>query len=200
MMGPPYHNGGPYGPGPGGMKGNGFGPMPPYGGGPPGPGPYGMPQYPPSHGMNPNAFLNNNNNNMNMGQQSSGDSISSKSSMNSKKKRTIDGMHNNKMPVPYPFGRTESTTSSTSTVTVGNTESHQNDGSNNSMNRSSSHDEGIGSLNMESMMFGNTQGRSKMMQPSFHRRDFSAASTASTLSVGGFSLASYERGNGTYLF
>jgi len=161
-----------------------------------------MPQYPPPHGMNPNAFLNSNN--MNMGQQSSGDSISSKSSMNSKKKRTIDGMHNNnKMPLPYQFRRTESTTSTNSTVTVGNntsSETHRTDDSNNNMKRSSSHDDGIGSLNMESMMFGNTQGQSKLMHPSFHRRDFSAASTASTLSVGGFSLASYERGNGTCLF
>ena len=212
----PYHNhgGGPYGMGPGGMKGN-FPPMGPGGpgpygggGGPQGP-PYGMPQYPPQHhggGMNPN--FGGGVPNANMLMASSNDSISSMSSMNSKKKRTIDGIHhNNKMPVPYPFRRVDSTTSSTSTVTVGNntsSETHQTEESgSNKMNRTNSHDEAIGSLNMDSMMFGNNdRGRSKgaAPKPSFHRRDFSGTSTASTLSVGGFSLASYERGNGTYRY
>jgi len=194
MMGPggPYHHGGP---GPyGGMKGN-FPPMGPYGGGP-----YGMPQYPPPHhaSLGPGGFGSNNMNNT-MGPGSSNDSISSKSSMNSKKKRTIDGMHgsnNNKMPIPnpYQFRRTDSTTSTTSTVTCGNNTSSETQGDDS--NRSNRNDDPkVASLNMDSMMFGDDRPNNGQSKASLHRRDFSGASTASTLSVGGFSLASYERGN-----
>ena len=198
MMGPggPYHHGGP---GPyGGMKGN-FPPMGPYGGGPPGP--YGMPQYPPPHhsSMNPNFG---NMNCSSMGPSSSNDSISSKSSMNSKKKRTIDGMQGNmmmQMQNPFPFRRTDSTTSTTSTVTCGNNTSSETHGDDSHRTTQNNNDDtALGSLNMDGMMFGDHRSQGQQPKTSMHRRELSGASTASTLSVGGFSLASYERGNGEH--
>ena len=204
MMGPggPYHHGGlgPYG----GMKGN-FPPMGPYSGGPPGP--YGMPQYPPPHHSSMNPNFGNNMHSNNMGPVSSNDSISSKSSMNSKKKRTIDGMQGGgmqgNMPIhmqnSYLFRRTDSTTSTTSTVTCGNNTSTETRGDDSHRsNQNHSDDPALGSLNMDSMMFGDHRPQGHQSKASLHRRELSGASTASTLSVGGFSLASYERGNGKY--
>lgn len=197
----PYNNGpgGPYTGPPGGMKGNYHPPMP-YGGGP---GSYGMPPtYPPHHGMN-QQFLHS------MNSQSDSNSISSKSSMNSKKKRTIDGMHNpsKKIPTAYAFRRSDSNSSSTSTVTAGNNTSGETHHTEDSMHlhpkRSNGCEAAMSSLNMGGgMMFANEhhrtsihQGQSKgQMKQHYHRRDYSGASTASSLSVGGFSLSSYERG------
>lgn len=184
-MMPPYNNGpGPYMGPPGGMKGNYHHSMP-YGG----PGPYGMPPYPPHHAMNPNLY---NNNNMNPSLSADSNSISSKSSLNSKKKRTIDGVHNsNKVPSAYPFRRSDSNSSSTSTVTAGNNTSAETHLAEDSylQKRSNGCEIAMSSLNMGGgMMFGGQQ------KQRYHRRDYSGASTASSLSVGGFSLAPYERG------
>jgi hypothetical protein len=183
---------GPYGAGPGsfhghhrGMKGS-FGPPPMYGGPP---GPYGMHPYPgPRHGMPPNFHMHPNIT------SSDSASISSKGSLNSKKKRTIDGVSGNSstnqpMPNAYAIRRMDSNSSSTSTVTAGNntsSETHLND-DHHANNKSSA-------LGFDT--FGSSQPEDLHHEPPrrYHRRDYSGTSTASSLSVGGFSLASYERG------
>ena len=149
-----------------------------YGGG--SAGPYGIPApYPPQHPMNSNFSHSQ------MNTSSDSNSISSMSSHNSKKKRTIDGMHpnNNSMGFnPYAFRRSEdSNSSTTSTMTNGNntsTDLMDEDTKNSSSNAS--------------MVF-----RPKNVRPEsrLHRRTGSGSSTASSLSVGGCSLSSYgEKG------
>jgi hypothetical protein len=178
-------------PGPPGPIKGGYHPSMPYGG----PGPYGIPpQYPP-HGMNPNYH------NASMNLQSDSNSISSKSSMNSKKKRTIEGVHNpiNKMSASYNFRRTDSNSSTTSTVTAGNnasTGTHITDDSLQILCKASPEDEG--NKLASGGLYANEHHRVKSHhgEPKhrYHRRDYSAASTASSLSAGGYSLSSYERG------
>lgn len=113
---------------------------------------------------------------------------------------------------PYTFRRTDSNSSTTSTVTAGNNtsmESHLTDESPHSK-RDRSAD--LPPLNMGNMGFdehhddangatgtgGGTGTANRSQRARYnanHRRDYSAdASTASSLSAGGFSLASYERG------
>lgn len=191
-MMPPYSAApsGPYPGPPGSMKG-GYHPSMPYGG----PGPYGIPpQYPP-HGMNPNYH------NSSMNLHSDSNSISSKSSMNSKKKRTIEGIHNpiNKMPASYNFRQTDSNSSTTSTVTAGNnasTGTHLTEDSLQIISKTSPEEED--NKLVSGSLYSNEHHRIKHHhgEPKhrYHRRDFSAASTASSLSAGGYSLSSYERG------
>ena len=117
---PHYHPGahmhmGPYGGGPfpghvgAGMKGPNFPPHPHYHGAP-----YGMPPaYPHQQSMNvPSTFQ--------MGSSSDSVSISSKGSMNSKKKRTIDGVHGH-LPSAYSFRRTDSNSEASTLTTANNT-------------------------------------------------------------------------------
>jgi hypothetical protein len=188
---PPYNNGpgGPY-PGPPASMKNNYHPSMPYGA----PGPYGMPpQYPPHHGMNPTYH--------NMNLHSESNSISSKSSMNSKKKRTIEGIHNpsSKLPSAYNFRRSDSNSSSTSTVTTGNIisiETHHTEDSL-QLNPKASNRDGRNN-NSDGSIFSNDHHKilNHHGEPKhrYHRRDYSGASTASSLSAGGFSLSSYERG------
>jgi hypothetical protein len=191
-MMPPYNSGPPGGSYPGppaGMKGS-YHPNMPYGA----PGPYGIPpQYPPHHAMNHNYH--------NMNLHSDSNSISSKSSMNSKKKRTIEGIHNesSKFPSSYNFRRSDSNSSTTSTVTAGNNvsiESQRMDTSLQINTKSSNSGEGR-TNNSDGILFSNDHHKvssHRGPEQRYHRRDYSAASTASSLSAGGFSLSSYERG------
>jgi hypothetical protein len=194
-MMPPYNNG-PHGgayPGPPvsmSMKPN-YHPSMPYGA----PGSYGIPpQYPPHHGNG----MNHNYHNMNL--HSDSNSISSKSSINSKKKRTIEGIHNDssKISSAYNFRRTDSN-STTSTVTAGNNvsiESQRMEPSLHIHSKASNSEEGRSSNSDQSLLLNNHHKVSNHRGPEqrYHRRDYSAASTASSLSAGGFSLSSYERG------
>ena len=189
---PPYNSGPPGGSYPGpppSMKGA-YHPNMPYGA----PGPYGIPpQYPPHHGINHNYH--------NMNLHSDSNSISSKSSMNSMKKRTIEGMHNEskKMPTAYNFRRSDSNSSSTSTVTAGNNvgiESHRMESSLQISTKSSNGGDGRNS-HSDGNVFQKDHHKAVIHrgpEQRYHRRDYSAASTASSLSAGGFSLSSYERG------
>ena len=191
-MMPPYNSGPPSGayPGPPStMKGN-YHPNMPYGA----PGPYGIPpQYPPHHGMNHNYHS--------MNLHSDSNSISSKSSMNSMKKRTIEGIHNesSKMTSAYNYRRCDSNSSTTSTVTAGNNVSIESQRMEPSLQISSkSSNGGDGRIsNSDGSMFLNDHHKipsHRGPEQRYHRRDYSAASTASSLSAGGFSLSSYERG------
>jgi hypothetical protein len=132
----------------------------------------------------------------------SSDSVSSKGSKNSKKKRTIDGVHETGMALPhiaYTFRRTESTSSSTSTVTAGNntsSETQRTDDSPHKRDRSND----LPALNMDGMVFDDHETVPSRQRPRYHHRDFSAdASTASSLSVGGLSMSSYDGARGTFL-
>lgn len=171
----------------------------PYSGGPP---PYGMPYGMPP-GYPPNAM-----------QQSdcstsvgSGKSKSSKTSQ--QRKRTIDGIIQTSAsgdanmalpPSAYQFRRSDSNSSSTSTVTAGNNTStthHTVDTADNNesgRNRSSSNDFLYDNPNNNDNMQASRPSKNR----GYHRRDYSGASTASSLSVGGFSLASYEGPRGMY--
>jgi hypothetical protein len=187
----PYNNGpgGPY-PGPQASMKTNYHPSMPYGA----PGPYGIPpQYPPHHGMNHTY--------QNMNLHSESNSISSKSSMNSKKKRTIEGMNNqgSKVPSASNYQRSDSG-STTSTVTAGNNISIETRHSDASLhihpNSSNCGDARLG--HCDGSIFSNDHHKilhhHEEPKQRYHRRDYSAASTASSLSAGGFSLSSYERG------
>lgn len=165
------------------MKGPGYPPHPHYHGPP-----YGMPPtYPHQPSSMPPSYPS-------MTASSDSASITSKSSMNSKKKRTIDGVHGS-FPPTYTFRRTDSNSSSASTLTTGNNtsmETAQTDGSQQGRDSSDS----VSVLNLENMAFEDRSYNHDTSNHSFHRRQNSGASTASSLSVCGFSLASYE-GRGT---
>jgi hypothetical protein len=151
--------------------------------------PYGMHHsghgYPPHPGMNPNFHngnpINVSNNNMNNPSVMS----SMNSNNNTRKKRTIEGIHSGH-PInfnPYAFRRTDSSSTATSTVAGNNTSTETNDGSiptakNNNSSRQQQQQQ---------------QQQQPQVRQTRHRRNYSGASTASSLSVGGFSISSYER-------
>jgi hypothetical protein len=138
--------------------------------------------------------FNNNNNAINTSSDSI--SLSSKNSLNSKKKRTIDGVHSGPMPTAYSFRRTDSNSSST---TAGINTSGEAGLTDDSPRKLDDRDILPG---MGGMMFDNNSRPNSRQGPPdqhrhhhhHHRRTHSGASTASSLSVGGFSLSSYERG------
>jgi hypothetical protein len=189
--GPPHHH-------PGQMKGN-FLPMPPYGG----PMPYGMHHGghggygpPPHHpGMNP--FHNGNPINV-PNEMNPAAAAAMAASMNARKKRTIDGLHSANMNSinnntnmnynPYAFRRTDSSSTATSTVAGNNTSTEATEdsipttGTNNNNNNSSRGQPPLAQ-----------QQQQQARPPTRHRRNYSGASTASSLSAGGFSISSYER-------
>ena len=199
----PHHNRGPYAPPPyPGYPGSGYGhppphpfshPMMPYHGG----GPHPPPQYGNfPHGPPPPPYYNSGPYPppplMYRMENNDAASISSNNSKNSKKKRTIDGVHGDAMKQPYTFRRTESSSSNASTVTAGNNTSSE---TYNSAIEQSPHKMGgdLPPLNMDRMGFEDRQSRHH------HRRDMSAdASTTSSLSVGGFSLSSYDGPRGMH--
>lgn len=182
---PPYppmagrSNGPPHGPGfphhmpPGYHHGQGmYGAPPAFSGHPP---------YPSQPGMLPPNFK-------------SSDSVSSMSTKNSQKKRTIEGVHeDSQLPASaYSFRRTDSLSSSTTTTTVGNNTSAETYGTDESGDKKDG--SGLPPLNMASMsMSFDDEDRS------YNQRDVSGdASTTSSLSAGGLSLGSYEgEGKGT---
>lgn len=175
MMQPPHYQGGyPM------NQGNSYpshhpthGPPPPYGG------PYAMP---PFHGVMSHSYLPSSNIVTNMSTDSISISSSrSKSSRNSSKKRAIETVASaGTLPAAYAFRRTDSASSSTSTVTAGNNTSAEASGG--SPQKQKSLDPDLG----------------QQPQRRYHRRDYSGTSTASSLSVGGYSLASYEGPRGMY--
>jgi hypothetical protein len=131
-------------------------------------------------------------------------SIGSKGSKNSKK-RTIDGsavgVGGNRLASAYSFRRTDSNSSSASTHTAGNNTSGETNLNEQSPSKGGHSDEP--SLNMGALSFddadhnnnsnsNNNELQQRQKPKKYHRRDFSAASTTSSLSVGGFSLGSYE--------
>jgi ABC-type Zn2+ transport system substrate-binding protein/surface adhesin len=157
------------------------------------------------------------------------DSVSSISSKGSKssKKRTIDGVDTsttmtslpaNGGPGPYSFRRTDSNSSTTSTVTAGNNTSLESHMTDDSPQQKRDRSNELPPLNMGNMGFDehhhghhhphnhhphqqqqhnheDGNNKSQRARYSHHHRDYSAdASTASSLSAGGFSLSSYERG------
>ena len=134
---------------------------------------------------------------MNTSDSASISSSRSKSSKSSNKKRTIDGLgiHGSSLPAnAYSFRRTDSNSSSTSTVTAGNNTSLETSVGE-SPHKRERHDPEVDSVNhnMGGLTYDdNRQGQKPRNGHKYHRRDYSAASTASSLSVGGFSLASYE--------
>jgi len=173
----PHMNMGPYGNNPfmGPGKGPGFGPPHP-GFGPP----YGMPPAYPHHGPGVSSSYTN------VSASSDSGSITSKGSMNSKKKRTIEGVHGN-LPNAYSFRRTDSSSTSASTLTTGNNTSMETTITEDSRNKDYGN-EGLSGINMDGMGLDDRTGNGR----AGHRRSNSVASTASSLSVCGFSLASYE--------
>jgi hypothetical protein len=178
MSMPPY-TGVPYPGHPGAqqMKGLSYPPHPHYHG----PN-FGMPPaYPHQQGSLPSSYPI-------VGSSSDSTSISSKNSLNSKKKRTIDGVHHIGQQLAYgSFRQTDSGSTATSSLTTGNNmamETSQNDDSQQKREQSGSN---LSVLNMDGMEFSDS-----CHQGSFHRHTYSAASTASSLSVCGFSLTSFE--------
>lgn len=178
MAMPPY-GGAPFGSHMGAMKGHSFPPHHHY----PGP-PYGMPPtYPHQPPTVQSAYPTNI-------PSSDSASITSKGSISSKKKRTIDGVQNTMQNI-YSFRRTDSNSSNASTLTTGNNTSMETTQTEDSPRRPES--DGISVLNMDSMVFDDRYNSgSQNHGERHHRRSGSAASTASSLSVCGFSLASYE--------
>lgn len=124
-------------------------------------------------------------------------SASSKSSKNSKKKRTIDGIHcDSRLPSSaYAFRRTDSTISSTSTTTAGNntsTDTYLTEDSPHKRDRTDYPPLGTASMSFEDHDHAREKNHRR-----YHRRDFSTdASTTSSLSAGGFSLSSYDASRG----
>lgn len=190
---PPY-GAGPYGGGhPGAMKGPGYHPHhhnphhhhPQYQGAH-----YGIPPtYPHSQSQGPSYG--------NQVNPSDSASISSKSSMNSKKKRTFEGAHVNSLPNSYSFRRTDSNSSTASTLTAGNNTSMETNQTDDSPQKRDRDESLSGVLNMDRMAFDDRQGRPHHgVRNCHHRRSTSGDSTASSLSACGFSLGSIEGQHG----
>jgi hypothetical protein len=122
-------------------------------------------------------------------------SKSQTSSNESRKKRTIDGVHqsSNKdkgRPVAYTFRRSNSNASTSSTVTAGNntaSETHP-------VCEASPHKRERAPSRSSNHLPPLSHSSSNIFEEGerFHRRNFSGTSTASSLSVGGFSLSSYD--------
>ena len=119
-------------------------------------------------------------------------STKSSSSSGTRKKRTIDGIHHQKeknLPSAYSFRRSNSTASTSSTVTAGNNtgiEAHQ-------MSNDSPRKRDQAPSRASSHLPPLPQQSSNIFdEERYHRRNYSGASTASSLSVGGFSLSSYD--------
>jgi len=159
---------------------------------------------------------------------SSGRSKGSRNSSSTNKKRTIDGVHgagnagpSSGLPSAYAFRRTDSGTSTTSTLTAGNntsgdishgkTESPQKKPASSGSGAAGNSSDSTGATTDTTTAMlthdddgskGNStrNGKKKTAHAAadknkdgrYHRRDYSHASTASSLSVGGFSLGSYE--------
>ena len=197
---PPPHAGGNRGAnGNNGGGGQGYPGHLAYGVGPPPYGMYGMPpSYPPNNcgGM---PSLNSDSASVSSGR--------SKNSKTSQRKRTIDGIqagnnnihgHADLPPSAYQFRRSDSNSSSTSTVTASNNTSMDT----HHTSSDSAADAGIERSGSNDFLFNNPNSNNnddarKSNNRGYHRRDYSAASTASSLSVGGFSLNSYEGPRGT---
>lgn len=106
-------------------------------------------------------------------------------STNSRKKRTIDGVHEDGHVSAFSFRRTHSSASTSSTVTAGNNTSGE------TPNLTSDNSLKGGEL-PPLLSRGEIENDQQIGQVRRHRRNHSGASTASSLSVGGFSLSSYE--------
>ncbi|CAB9510389.1 expressed unknown protein [Seminavis robusta] len=224
QMPPLHHQGGHYG-GPPGPNGH-YGPPPPpsMGGRHPGAGygvPYGhymsgppMPYHavPPYPGSNPSIPMNENNSiSSNKSKSSAPDrkSKSQSSKSGGRKKRTIDGVHEigphhhhhhhhhhpQDLPSAYSFRRTNSSASSSTTVTAGNNTSSETNATSNDDNMKRDRMHELPPLSHPSHNASFEEG-SRRFAP-HHRRDHSGASTTSSLSVGGFSLSSHDRGAGS---
>jgi hypothetical protein len=193
--GPPPHNypppyGAPYPP-----------PMGYHGGPPPPPPSFHHQGNPPPHMINHGSDSNS----ISSSKSKSSDrrSIKSQSSNGTRKKRTIDGVHegstqDKNMPSAYAFRRSSSSASSTnSTVTAGNNTSIET----HTLCEESPHKRERVSSRASSHLpplshAGSNIFDEERIQERVHRRSHSGASTASSLSVGGFSLASYEATRG----
>eukprot|EP00934_Nitzschia_sp_Nitz4_P008284 Nitzschia sp. Nitz4//scaffold13_size275219//108262//111350//NITZ4_000866-RA/size275219-processed-gene-0.151-mRNA-1//-1//CDS//3329535990//8274//frame0 len=115
-------------------------------------------------------------------------SRSTKGSHGVSKKRTIDGVHeSNEMSHEYAFRRTNSNASSNSTVTASNNDHHPlTHESPRKRERSNSH-------NSQNSRYPSAVSNNIFDEDRFrHRRNPSGASSASSLSAGGFSLQSYD--------
>lgn len=130
----------------------------------------------------------------NKSKSSNGDrkSKSHSSKSGTRKKRTIDGVHeggshHHHHHDAYSFRRTNSSASSSTTVTAGNNTSAETGGTDD-MKRDR-HD--LPPLSHPSHNASFEEGGTTRRYP-HHRRDHSGASTTSSLSVGGFSLSSHE--------
>jgi hypothetical protein len=117
-------------------------------------------------------------------------SKSQSSSNESRKKRTIEGIDEKKdksnLPLAYSFRRTNSSSSNSTLTTAKNTVDHStNFGSphKQSERASSRNSNYLSTMEQTSNIFDGERG---------HRRNNSGTSTASSLSVGGFSLSSYD--------
>lgn len=180
--------------------------------GPPPPGyhpaPYGAPYPPPHmgyHGAPPPTFSHQGNHPNTMTSDSTSISSSKSkggsdrrstkvkaSSGDSRKKRTIDGIHQSsnkdKVPLAYTFRRTNSNASTSSTVTANNaTDTHP-------LCEESPHKRERTSSRSSSHLPPLSHSSSNIFEEGekFHRRHLSGASSSSSLSVGGFSLSSYD--------
>jgi hypothetical protein len=124
-------------------------------------------------------------------------SIKSQSSNGTRKKRSIDGVHDSankeeNLPSAYAFQRSNSKTSTNSTVTPGNNTSlethHLSDESRHKRERAPSRRSSTNQLPPLSHPSSNIFDEDR-----FHRRSNSGTTTASSLSVIGFSLSLFER-------
>jgi hypothetical protein len=152
------------------------------------------------HGMGPMYNMSNPSSLPNI-MSSDSNSISStrsKSSRNSSKKRTIENVvSSNSIPSAYSFRRTDSASSSTSTVTANNTHGGEATVDGGLGEKSPKHPPKPEIASSGAATGDAPQGDSAAKRRGYHRRDYSGASTASSLSVGGYSLESYEGPRGT---
>jgi hypothetical protein len=200
--GQPNHYGGPNGPysHPPNMTGR-PGPPPPHGYHPSGYGaPYQGPQPPHGyHGGPPSHYpANGNSDSSSISSSRSKRSNKSQSSSNgSRKKRTIDGVDGKKdksnLPLAYSFRRTNSSSSNSTLTNAKNTTDHSTtmDSPHKQPDRAPSRNSGyLAALDSSNNIFESERG---------HRRNDSGTSTASSLSVGGFSLSSYDGPKGKFI-
>jgi hypothetical protein len=151
------------------------------------------------HGGPPSYYLSNGNSDSSSisSSRSKRSSKSHSSSNESRKKRTIDGVDGKKdksnLPLAYSFRRTNSSSSNSTLTTVKNTTDHSTimgSPHKKSERASSRNSNFLSTLEQTSNIFDGERG---------HRRSNSGTSTASSLSVGGFSLSSYDGPRGKFV-
>lgn len=143
------------------------------------------------------AFMSSSEDTASLGSSKSKSSKSGKSSSSRKKKRTIDGVDQTMNANPHPgnlssafaMRRVHSNASTSSTITTGHNTSTDTPNLTDSPQKQRNQ---LPPLSSRPDYNGPASMHEDYHKQGYHRRDFSGASTTSSLSVGGLSLSSYE--------